>query len=155
MTEAQTYIPPKLNEIIEVFQEAQGREKLELLLQYSEQMPPLPDWLQKRRNLMDQVDECMTPVFVHSETKDGKMYFYFDVPPQSPTIRGYAALLSEGLSGSTPEEIVRVPADFYQLMGLNQVLTNQRLNGMGAILAHMKALALKDIEGVDAPAIDY
>jgi cysteine desulfuration protein SufE len=69
------------------------------------------------------------------------MQFTFDVPRESPTVRGLAAIMAEGLSGSSPEQVLRVPAAFYEPMGLDQVLTTQRLNGFTAILAHMKRLA--------------
>lgn len=103
-------------------------------------MPPLPDWLNKNAD-MEQVHECMTPVFVHAGRENGGMVFYFDVPPESPTVRGYAAILSEGLRGATPEQILSLPNNFYQQMGLHHVLTAQRLSGIGAILAHLKRLA--------------
>lgn len=145
MSEMNGKIPERLNEIIEDFQFCEGREKLELLLEYSEKMPPLPDWLEGKHDRMDRVEECMTPVFVHAEQREGGMQFYFDVPPESPTIRGYAALLSEGLGGSTAEEVLQVPSDFYREMGLHQVLTSQRMQGISAILAHMKQLAIKEL----------
>ncbi len=136
-------IPPRLQEIMEDFQLAEGREKLELLLDYAARMPPLPEWLQSQKEAMDPVPECMTPVFLKSTLEDGKMRFYFDVPREAPTIRGYAALLAEGLDQATPEQVLQIPNDFYIQMGLHQVLTQQRLNGAGAILAHMKQLALR------------
>lgn len=142
MTESGT-IPPRLQEIIEDFRWCEGREKLELLLEFSEKMPPLPQRLEQSRDEMDQVHECMTPVFVHAEVEDGKMAFYFDIPPESPTVRGYAALLAEGVRGASPEEILAIPNDFYMDMGLHQVLSYQRMNGIAAILAHMKRLAVK------------
>jgi cysteine desulfuration protein SufE len=142
MTEATREMPARLKEIIEDFQLSQGREKLELLLQYAEQMPALPDWLQQDRSQMEFVPECMTPVYVHAELEVGQMTFYFDVPDESPTVRGYAALMGEGLSGATPEQVLSVPGDFYQQMGLDRVLSHQRLNGITAILAHMKRLAV-------------
>lgn len=135
-------IPTRLQKIIEEFEWFEGQEKLQLLLEYSEKMPPLPDWLNKDSN-MEQIHECMTPVFVHAERENGGMHFYFDVPPESPTVRGYAAILGEGLHGATPEEVLAVPGAFYQQMGLQKVLTTQRLNGIGAILAHIKRLATK------------
>ena len=141
----QDHLPPQLAEIIEDFEWAQGREKLEMLLDYSERMPPLPDWLADEHESMDQVQECMTPVYVAAETEDGHMNFYFDVPPESPTVRGYAAILAEGLRGATPQQVLETPADFYQRMGLDKVLTHQRLNGISAILAHMKRLAAEEI----------
>lgn len=144
MSESQNHIPPRLREIIDDFQFLEGREKIELLLEYSENMPPLPERLRGEHDSMEKVEECMTPVFVKAETVDGRMHFYFDVPPQSPTVRGYAAILAEGLDGVTPEEVLGVPHDFYQQMGLENVLTSQRLNGISAILAHMKRLALAE-----------
>lgn len=75
------------------------------------------------------------------EGEDGRLTFYFDVPPESPTVRGYATIMVEGLNGTTPAELKAVPAEFYLQMGLQQVLSGQRLTGIGAILAHMKRLA--------------
>jgi cysteine desulfuration protein SufE len=144
MSEITENLPPKLAEIVEQFSWAEGREKLELLLEYSEKMPPLPDWLDKDTD-MEQIHECMTPVFVHAESQNGGMHYYFDVPPESPTVRGYAAILGEGLDGASPEEVIKVPAGFYQEMGLHKVLTTQRLNGIGAILAHIKRLASQEL----------
>jgi cysteine desulfuration protein SufE len=145
MSESVESIPSRLQEIIEDFAWFEGQEKLELLLEYSEKLPPLPDWLHDQRDEMDQVHECMTPVFVFAEMHDGKMTFYFDVPPESPTVRGYAALLAEGVQDATPEDVIGIPNDFYMQMGLHQVLSHQRMNGISAILAHMKRLAVREL----------
>lgn len=143
MDDEQNELPARLSEIIEDFQFVEGREKVELLLEYSENMPELPDRLRDEHDSMEPVPECMTPVFVKAESGNGRMHFYFDCPRESPTVRGYAAILAEGLDGATPDEILRVPNDFFYQMGLEKVLTSQRLNGMAAILAHMKRLALE------------
>ena len=141
----EAFIPPALQEIIDEFRWAEGQEKVELLIQYAENLPPLPEALAGERAKMDMVQECMTPVFVQAEMKDGKMAFHFDVPTESPTVRGFAAFMKQGLDGSTPEEILHVPGDFFQEMGLQQVLSFQRLNGLGAMLAHMKRLAVNNV----------
>jgi cysteine desulfuration protein SufE len=140
-------LPARLQTIVEEFQDAEGREKLDLLLEYAESMPPLPAWLAEQHNDMDQVHECMSPVFVYAEQQDGRMQFYFDVPPEAPTVRGYAALMAEGLNGTTPDEIMAVPGDFFNAMGLQQVITFQRIKGISAILAHMKRLAVHTMQG--------
>jgi cysteine desulfuration protein SufE len=145
MAEIVDSIPPRLAEIIEDFQWSEGREKLELLLQYAEDFPPVPEWLAKHESALDRVEECMTPVFVAAEIQAGKIGYYINVPESSPTVRGFASILLQGLQGLTPEEVLSVPADFYQEMGLERVLTYQRMNGLSAILAHMKALALNEI----------
>jgi cysteine desulfuration protein SufE len=145
MSESVGSLPPRLQEIVEDFGWSEGREKLDLLLEFSEKLPPLPQRLRERRDEMDQVHECMTPVFVLAETDGGRMTFYFEIPPESPTVRGYAALLAEGVRGATPEEIIAIPGDFYLAMGLHHVLSPQRLNGITAILAYIKRLAVNQL----------
>ena len=90
---------------------------------------------------MDEVHECMTPVFIFAEANDGKLLFFFDIPREAPTVRGFGAILQQGLDGSTREQVGAVPDDFYFQMGLQSVLSGQRLNGIAAILAHMKRVA--------------
>ena len=138
-------IPPRLAEIIEDFQWAEDREKVELLLQYSQDLPALPEQLANNKSSMDQVQECMTPVFVQAENNNDGMIFHFDVPESSPTVRGFASILKQGLDGLSPEEILNVPNDFFREMGLDGVLSYQRLNGIAAILAHMKRLAIEEV----------
>jgi len=138
-------LPPRLAEIVEDFSLTEGRDKLELLLQYAMSFPPLPDWLRGKQSEMEAVPECMTPVSVTAEMKNGAMAFYFDVPPEAPTVRGFAAIVAEGLDGATPQQVLDLPADFYLAMGLEQVLTPQRMNGMAAIVAHVRRLAFGQI----------
>lgn len=135
-------LPTRLAEIIEDFQSLSGQEKLEYLMELAEALPPLPDWLEGQRENMEEVHECMSPVFVYAQQTDGDRFrFYLDVPKEAPTVRGYASILQDGLNHTTLEEILAVPTEFYLQMGLQQVLTSQRLTGIGAILAHMKRLA--------------
>jgi len=138
-------LPDRLEEIVSDFELCEGREKLELLLDFARSFPPFPDHLQKPDD-KEEVPECMTPVQMASEVKDGRMYFHFIVPEESPTVRGYAALMMEGLNGSVPEDVLSLPADFYIRMGLQHVLTAQRLNGMTAILAHVKRRAAAELQ---------
>lgn len=143
---AQHPIPEQLQDIIDQFQASDRQEKLELLLEFSDQLPPLPE--QYREHVgMEQVHECMSPVFVVAERAGAGIVFHFDVPPEAPTTRGYASILAAGLNGLTPEAVLAVPGDFFQTMGLHEVLSPQRLNGITAMLAHVKRQALKVLEG--------
>lgn len=139
---APSAIPPRLREIIEEFQDGDRNEKLELMLDYADRLPPLPERLREHAG-MEQVHECMSPVFVQGELEGDGMVFHFDVPEEAPTTRGYASILAEGLRGLTPREVLAVPGDFFQEMGLHQILSPQRLNGISAILAYMKRQALQ------------
>jgi len=146
MSTDQNRLPERLQEIVEEFEWSEGREKVELLIDYAGRMPEMPAEIRQQPDQCEPVEECMTPVSLFAEYLNNRMTFYFDVPPESPTVRGLAAIMAEGLSGSAPEEVLSIPRDFYQPMGLEQVLTMQRLNGFTAILAHMKRLAAQAME---------
>ncbi len=140
-------LPARLKEIVADFQMLQGREKLEYLLEFAEGLPELPDWLSAKRDELDQVHECMTPVFVYAENNQEGLIYHFEVPAESPTVRGYAAILQEGTRGLSPEQVLAIPSEFYLAMGLQDTISAQRLNGLGAILAHMKQLAAGKLAG--------
>lgn len=136
-------LPPKLQEIVDDFAGMSREEKLETLIAYAETFPPLPERLKDARSKMEPVPECMTPVFLFGERQpDGGIVFHMDIPPQSPTVRGLATILANGLNGCTPEQIIGVPADFYLPMNLQEAVSGQRLNGFTGVLAHMKHVAM-------------
>jgi cysteine desulfuration protein SufE len=88
---------------------------------------------------LEQVVECATPFFLATDVDEtGTVHMWFDAPRESPTVRGYAAILAEGLQDATVEEINALDGDFYMAMGLHHVLTPQRLRGMDAIVARLK-----------------
>ena len=140
-------LPPKLQEIVDDFASMTREEKLETLIGYAETFPPLPEWLKERRDRMEPVPECMTPVFLFAEQlPDGRVHFHLDIPAQSPTVRGLASILASGLNGTTPEEIISVPGDFFLPMNLQEAVSQQRLNGFIGVLGHMKQEAVKLLE---------
>ncbi len=130
--------PAALQTIITEFQEATPRERLEYLLEYAMELPDMPERLQAKRDEMEQVHECQTPVFLHTELHNGHVAFFFDIPPESPTVRGYASILSEGLNEATPAAVLATPEDVYHLLGLHEAITPQRLRGLHALLVYMK-----------------
>lgn len=137
-------LPPKLQEIVDDFASMTREEKLETLIGYAESFPLLPERFRDARSKMEAVPECMTPVFLIAE-KDAanRIVFHLDIPPQSPTVRGLASVLFNGLNGLTLEEILSVPADFFLPMKLDEAVSQQRLNGFMGVLAHMKHAAVK------------
>lgn len=137
-------LPPKLQEIVDDFATMTREEKLETLVGFAETMQPLPERFREARSKMEAVPECMTPVFLTAEKDaNGGIVFYLDIPPQSPTVRGLASILTNGLNGSTLEEIISVPADFFLPMKLDDAVSQQRLNGFMGVLAHMKQIAVR------------
>ena len=129
---------PALRAVIEEFRTAEARERLELLVDFALELPDLPPRLTGKRDEMEQVHECLTAVFLHTEIEDGVVHFYIDIPREAPTVRGYAGALLEGLDGASPDEIMSTPDNVYMLMKLHESITPQRLRGIHALLGYMK-----------------
>ncbi|MGA7228476.1 MAG: SufE family protein [Acidimicrobiia bacterium] len=128
----------RLSKVADMFAAVPKEVRLEALLDYSRRLPELPERLLDHPELMEPVPECQTPFSMLAELATGGVRLFFRVPPQAPTVRGYAGILHEALDGAPAAEILEVPNDFYQHMGLQEAVSGQRLRGMGAILARLK-----------------
>jgi cysteine desulfuration protein SufE len=131
-------IPTRLNEIVDEFADAPRDVVLEMLLEYADAVPPLPADFAGHDG-MEQVPECQTPFFLRAVVDtDRRVELWFDCPPEAPTTRAFAGILAEGLAGATADEVLSVPGDLYQRMGLAQAISPLRVRGGGAILARLK-----------------
>jgi cysteine desulfuration protein SufE len=145
MADAPEQIPAKLQEIIDDFQALSEPERLELLLEFSESLPDLPARLAEHPELLEQVVECQSPLFLTVErAESGLAEIFFSAPPEAPTTRGFASVLHEGLEGLSDEEILAVPDDMPQQLGLQRAITPLRLRGMTAMLGRIKR-AVRDL----------
>jgi cysteine desulfuration protein SufE len=132
-------LPPRLAEIAEDFGALPDRDRLQLLLEFSRELPPLPDRYADHRDLLEQVPECQTPLFLAAEVDgDGAVHLFFDAPPEAPTTRGFAAILHAGLDGLTADEVLATPAEFSSQLGLQDLVSPLRLRGMAAMLGRIK-----------------
>jgi cysteine desulfuration protein SufE len=139
MTDSATPAAERLNRIVEMFAAVPKNVRLEALLDYSRRLPPLPDRLTDHPELFVVVPECQSPFSLIVEQDGDVVRLFFRVPPEAPTVRGYAGILHEALDGAPANEILDVPDDFYVKMGLQEAVSSQRLNGMAAILRRIKA----------------
>ena len=131
-------MPEKLAEIIDEFAAAPKDVVLEMLLEFSDAVPPLPAELADHAG-MEAVPECQTPFFLRAEVgPDKTVTTWFDCPPEAPTTRAFAGILAEGLEGATADEVLAVPGDIYQRMGLASAISPLRVRGGTAILARLQ-----------------
>jgi cysteine desulfuration protein SufE len=143
-------MPPKLTEIVDEFAGAPREVVLEMLLEFSDAVAPLPAELAGHQG-MEQVPECQTQFFLKAEVQpDDTVVSYFDCPPESPTTRAFAGILTEGLAGATTGEILSVPDDLYARMGLSQAISPLRIRGGTAILGRLKR-QIREQLGPDDP----
>jgi cysteine desulfuration protein SufE len=145
-------LPGALAEIAEDFHAMSVGDRLQLLLEFSDELPALPARYAGHAELMEQVEECQSPVFLAveldgelkgeldgSEAPAGRVVrLFFDAPPSAPTTRGFAGILHAGLDGIAPEELLAVPDDAPYRFGLGEAVSPLRLRGMVSMLGRIK-----------------
>jgi cysteine desulfuration protein SufE len=141
-----TGLPDGLAEIAQDFADLTAPERLQLLLEFSEGLPDLPERYAGATDQMEQVHECQSPLFLLVEV-DGQaaadpgqrpVRLFFSAPPEAPTTRGFAGILHEGLDGLTVEEILAVPDDAPYRFSLAEAVSPLRLRGMVGMLNRIK-----------------
>jgi cysteine desulfuration protein SufE len=136
-------LPAQLEEIVDDFQAMPDRQRLELLLEFSRELPALPAYLEADRDAMEPVVECQSPLFLLVEVDDpgrpdSLVHLHFSAPAEAPTTRGFASILHAGLDGLTAREVVAVPDDVPNRLGLSKAVSPLRLSGMAGMLSRIK-----------------
>jgi len=134
-----TALHPRLQDIADEFNAIPGAERLQLLLEFSRDLPSLPARYAEHPDLLEPVPECQTPLFLAVEVdQDAIVRLFFDAPQESPTTRGFAGILHAGLDGLSTEEVLATPGEFSSQLGLQDMVSPLRLRGMAAMLARIK-----------------
>jgi cysteine desulfuration protein SufE len=132
-------LPAPLAAIVDVFATSTPRDRLDLLMEYSQQLPPLPDRLRLHPERLEPVPECQSPLFVVAEV-DGShhVHLFMEAPPEAPTTRGFAGIFHSGLDGLSAEQVLEIPEDVTNRLSLAEVVSPLRLRGATALLARIK-----------------
>ncbi|MCU1440433.1 MAG: cysteine desufuration protein SufE [Rhodoglobus sp.] len=132
-------LPEQLEQIREDFLGLEVRERLQLLLEFSNELPELPERYREHPDLFERVEECQSPVFIFTEVDDARVVHLFAIAPrEAPTTRGFASILVQGLAGLTVDEVLAVPDDYPQTIGLTEAVSPLRIRGMTALLGRAK-----------------
>jgi cysteine desulfuration protein SufE len=137
----------KLEEIINQFQSLDYDFRLDLLLDYAEKLPALPEKYQAAKEAgLNRVHECQAPVYLWVELEDGKVKLFADVAEEAPTVRGFISILVNTLEGGSPSEIETIPNDLLFKLGLGQHVGMVRVQGLSSIIPKIKKEIRKTIE---------
>jgi cysteine desulfuration protein SufE len=132
-------LPRVLAETREDFLALEVKDRLQLLLEFSDELPPLPAEYEGHPDLLERVEECQSPVFIFVEVVDDVVTMHATAPREAPTTRGFASILAQGLSGLSVREVLDdVPDDYPQTIGLGVAVSPLRVRGMTALLARAK-----------------
>ena len=126
------------NELAEEFLELDIQNRLQLLLEFANSLPELPERYADHPDLFERVEECQSPVFLFTEVFEGRVRIFLTAPKEAPTTRGFASILHSLLDGQTIEEVLAFDDDFPNRLGLREAISTLRLRGMAGMLARIK-----------------
>jgi cysteine desulfuration protein SufE len=148
---ADTPLPPSLAAIREDFLALTVQDRLQLLLEFSDTLPVVPEELIDPE-AWERVEECQSPVFITVDTTPEEVLVYATAPEEAPTTRGFASILVQGLHGMTPDQVLAVPPDFPLQLGLQNAVSMLRLRGMSGMLWRIKRQVEESLAERDARA---
>ncbi|MUL36868.1 SufE family protein [Gloeocapsopsis dulcis] len=139
MTSTAAPLPNSLARVVQRFQRLSNpKQRYEQLVWYAKRLKEFPEGDKVPEN---KVPGCVSQVYITAGLDQGKVWYQGD--SDSALVKGLVALLVEGLSGLSPEEILQVSPEFIKDTGLNASLTPSRSNGFYNIFQKMKEKALQ------------
>lgn len=124
--------------LIADFQSIALSERLNLLLEFSENLPELPPRYLEHPDLLERVEECQSPIFLFVEVKNEQVNLFFTAPKESPTTRGFASILHSVMDGLSVADALAFDDDFPSKIGLTEAVSPLRIRGMRGMLARIK-----------------
>jgi cysteine desulfuration protein SufE len=126
-------------EIVEAFQEVPQNVKLELLLEYSEALPALPERYQDHPELLERVEECQSPVYLFVEVDaETTVHIFLSAPDEAPTTKGFASLLQLSLDQEKAETVLSFDETFVDALGITELVSPLRIRGLQGMLMRIK-----------------
>ena len=124
--------------VVDDFTFLDERDRLQMLLEFSENLPVLDSRFGDNPELLERVEECQSPVFIAVEGTGERISLFFSAPQEAPTTRGFASVLHAALDGQSAQEIIDLPDDFPSMLGLDRLISPLRVRGMRGMLARIK-----------------
>jgi cysteine desulfuration protein SufE len=110
-------LPPDLAELVEDFAAVGPKDRLQLLLELSRELPELPERYADAADSMEQVHECQSPLFLAVEVEDGGERRGAPVLLRAARGADHARVRLDhgdtGMDGEPAAAVLAVPDDFY------------------------------------------
>ena len=116
---------PALQEVIDEFTEIEdAMERLEVLMDFSEEVDELPSEEWSEENL---VKGCQSRAHIVVEQRDGTIWIR--AAADAKMVQGLMGILTIAINGMPPVKVLELTPDFVVEMGVLNTLTPSRSNG--------------------------
>jgi cysteine desulfuration protein SufE len=100
----------------------------------------LPEFNEEFRSEKNKIEGCQSQVWMNATLEDNKIMIEAD--SDAMIVKGLIAILLKAYSGFSPADILSVPPDFLQEIGIDKHLSPTRKNGLGAMLKQIQMYAV-------------
>jgi cysteine desulfurase/selenocysteine lyase len=123
-----------------------GEEKSEYVMDLAKELPDLFDMLKK---VTPRVQGCMSEVYLVGRKKPGSVdVFEFVADSDAEIVRGLIAVLQRIYSGQRAKDVAAFNVEgFFESIGLEQFITQQRRNGLAGMVARIREVAGRIADG--------
>ena len=112
-------------------------DKYSYIIELGKNLTPLKKEHKVNTNI---IKGCQSKVWLLANSKDGKVNYNAD--SDSTLVKGLISLLIRVFSNKTPMEILNTEPYFVDQIGLKQMLSMNRSNGLAAMIKQMKFYAI-------------
>jgi cysteine desulfuration protein SufE len=130
-------LPESLENVVKRFRRlSTPKQRNEQLIWYMKRLKPFPA---DAAVPVNKVQGCASNVYITATLDQGKIWYQGDA--DAVLVKGLVAVLIEGLSGLTADEILQISPDFIIETGLNESLSTNRAGGFRSIFDFMQKRA--------------
>lgn len=117
-------------------------QKYEYIIELGHDLASLDDTYKSE---LYRVQGCQSTVWLHPYEKEGLLYFEADA--DALIVRGLVQILIRIFSGATAQEIVATDRKLLERLGLSEIITAGRQNGVASMLGRIYGFAKEQIDG--------
>lgn len=137
-------VPEAVRAVLAEFDALTPADRMTLLIEYGDELPPLPARYADPPASMERVTECQSPVYLCvtvSTQRPGGVDLFVSAPPAAPVTRGFAGLLRELTDQLDATQVAALPLDLPHYLGLDTAISPLRLRAMTGLLARVTRAA--------------
>ena len=116
---------------------ADWEDRYSYIISLGKHLAPYPE---EQRNDAFIVKGCQSKVWLYPTFDGEKIHFVVD--SDAIIVKGLAALLMNIYNDRTPDEVLNVPKDFVERLGLNTALSQNRANGLASMMKQILMYAM-------------
>ncbi len=130
-------IKDKIREMGDNLRMLEGHDRLQYLVDKAKEVEPLPDAAKTEDN---RIHGCASKLWIIGGAKDDGTMMY-QVDGDAHITKGTAKLVTDIVNGAHRSEIADLTVESFEPLGIKELLTMQRQNGLGELIMRIIRIA--------------